>query len=106
MAVSVHYFTEKGYGQGVVDSPYSPYLDNYQQFLKYVHCNQCLCVFVVRVNVLFGFERFLLKQCVYLSVKHLETSTKLDELMKHLLGNYYAKSQYRYLFVEALKWFD
>ena len=79
MAVSVHYFTEKGYGQGVVDSPYSPYLDTRQQFLKYVHCNQRICAFVVRVHVLLGFETFLLKQCVFLSVKHLETSTTLDE---------------------------
>ena len=106
MAVSVQYFTEKGYGQGVVGSPYSPYLDNRQQFLKYVHCNQRICVFVVRVHVLFGFETSILKQCVFLSVKHLETSTTLDELMKHLLGNYYANPQYRYLFVEARKWFD
>ena len=48
---------------------------------------------MVALNVLLGFEAFLLKQCVLLTVKHLKTFRTLDESMKHLLGNYYAKTQ-------------
>ena len=58
------------------------------------------------MHVLPGFEAFLLKQCVLLSVEQLKTSRTLHELMKHLLGNYYAKPQHYYLSVEDLPWFD
>ena len=71
-----------------------------------MHCNPLIYVFVVPVHVLLGFEAFLLEQCVLLSIERLKTSRTLDELMKHLLGNYYAKAQYYYLFVEAAKRFD
>ena len=77
-------------------------LDNRQQFSKYVHCDLRIYVVVAPEHALLGFEAFLLKQCVLLSVEHLKTSRPLDERMKHLLGNYYAKPQYYYLFVEAL----
>ena len=67
-----------------------------------MHCNQRICVVMVLVHVLLGFEVFLLEQCVLLSVEH-PTSTTLDEWIKHLLGNYYAKPRYYYLFTEALQ---
>ena len=73
MAVSLQYFTGKGYEQCVVDSAEPGGLANRRQFLTCMHCNQHICVFVVQVHVLFGFEAFLLEHCVFLSVKHLKT---------------------------------
>ena len=48
------------------------------------------------MHVLLGFEVFLLGQCVLLSVEHPKPSRTLNEWMKHLLGNYYAKPRYYY----------